>query len=335
MRKSANWLEALEILKRGERTLRRAACGLGLCAAVLAAAALLAAPARAETVGGVSVQTNDTTGLYLRAEPSLQSVAIGTVPSGAYLLVEEVLDDWYKVSWEGQVGYVSAYYAEFSESVMDMYELRATTLGTDVNIRSGASTDAGVVKTLPRAGTEVTVTGVAGSWLQVREAGGAVGFIRSDLVNCASLPALPGAAAAEEETAEVQARPMASPDAGTLGEQIIATAREYIGYNYTWGGMSPETGFDCSGFVNYIYQLYGYSMERVAQNIYNTNGTYVSWDQLQPGDLLFFGYGSSITHVGLYAGDGRMVHSSTYRTGVIEVSLEYAGMNYIGAKRII
>ena len=111
-----------------------------------------------------------------------------------------------------------------------------------------------------------------------------------------------------------------------------------MGYRYTWGGMSPDTGFDCSGFVNYIYKLYGYSMNRVAQDIYSGSGTYVSKDQLQPGDILCFGYGpTSVGHVGLYIGNNQMVHASNSRTGVIitDLSNTYYTNNYVGAKRIV
>lgn len=286
-------------------------------AAAALAVALLATPALADTIGGATVRTNDT-GLNLRAGANTDSSVLAEVPDGSFLLVEETRDGWYKVVYNGIAGYVSADYAGFSETLDGTYGFAAATKGTNVNLRAGAGTDAGVVKRLDAAGSALTVTGVAGNWLRVREAGGAEGYIRSDLVSYQS---------------------GASPSvAATVGEQIAATAKQYLGYRYTWGGKSPETGFDCSGFANYIYGLYGYSLERVAQSIYNANGSEVGWEELQPGDLMFFGYSArSVTHVGIYAGNGEMIHASTYNVGVILTELEGSRYprTFVGGKRIV
>ena len=108
-------------------------------------------------------------------------------------------------------------------------------------------------------------------------------------------------------------------------------------YPYVYGGMSPS-GFDCSGFVNYVYKLNGYSMYRVAKDIYYNNGTYVEKANLLPGDLLFFSNSSeSVGHVGIYIGNNQMIHASTSRTGVIisDLGSSYYIQHYVGAKRII
>ena len=95
-----------------------------------------------------------------------------------------------------------------------------------------------------------------------------------------------------------------------------------MGAPYVYGGMSPS-GFDCSGFVNYVYKLCGYSMSRVASSIYNNNGTYVEKANLQIGDLVFFASNSSsIGHVGIYIGNGQFIHASSSRSrGVIHSTL--------------
>ena len=101
--------------------------------------------------------------------------------------------------------------------------------------------------------------------------------------------------------------------------------------------MSPS-GFDCSGFVNYVYKQHGYSMNRVAKDIYYGNGTYVEKANLQPGDLLFFSNSSeSVGHVGIYMGGNQMIHTSTSQTGVIisDITSNYYIQHYVGAKRII
>lgn len=291
-----------------------------LCAGTLAAA-LLVVPVLADTIGGAKVSAGGS-GLNLRSEASMSSASLELVPDGAFLLVEEALDGWYKVVYDGKSGYVSADYALFSETLDGVDGFSAATSGSAVNLRSGAGTSYGVVKCLWSLGTALSVTGVSGNWLKVRDAGGSEGYVRSDLLSYGAPTAI--------------AAPPADVGAA-VGEQLVATAKQYLGYPYSWGGMSPSDGFDCSGFANYIYNLYGYSLERVAQSIYIHDGTSVGKDELRPGDLLFFGSGTgSIDHVGIYAGNNQMVHSSNYDTGVVLSELEgHYYKTLVGAKRII
>ena len=133
----------------------------------------------------------------------------------------------------------------------------------------------------------------------------------------------------------------ASSSSGSASGSGTATdianfAMSFVGYSYVWGGTSPSTGFDCSGLMYYVLTQYGYSMKRVA-NDQLTQGTAISRDDLQVGDLVFFGYGSYANHVGMYIGNGNFVHASTPSTGVRVNSLNetYYNTRYIGARRII
>lgn len=283
-------------------------------ALVVLLCALLSMSAQAATIGGATVKTMNT-GLNLRAQASTSAGCLAIVPNGAFVLVEEQLPGWYKVCYNGMAGYVSADYLSFSESLDGTYTFTgAVTTGSNVNLRALPGTDSARLKCINPAGSALTVIGVSGAWLHVRDAVGTEGYIRSDYVRY--------------QNGETKSE----------GEKIVATALQYQGYRYKWAGSDPSTGFDCSGFVNYVYKLYGYSMERTAQNIYNTNGSAVSKEDLQPGDLVFFGWGAgSITHVGLYIGDGQFIHASTSSTGVIisELDSKYYTQKYVGAKRLI
>ena len=124
----------------------------------------------------------------------------------------------------------------------------------------------------------------------------------------------------------------------SLGEEIVAFAKNYIGTRYVWGGMTPA-GFDCSGFMNYILNNFGISINRVSRDIAR-NGVAVSRNELQPADLVFFSAnpGSShITHVGMYIGGGQFIHSSTWNSGVIISSMTSAYNNprFVTARRVI
>ena len=286
----------------------------GFCVTLLLTV-LLAVAACAVTVGGGTVTGSDVR-LRTGADTSTDANIIRQMNKGTFLLVEETLGGWYKVAYDGVEGYVSADYFSFSETLDGTYTFGAETLGTDINLRSAASTSSAVTKRIAAKGTKLTVTGVSGAWLRVTDALGVSGYIRSDYVRYSDGIGTPQ----------------------TTGAQLAETAGKYLGCAYRWGGTSPKTGFDCSGFVNYIYGQYGYELDRTAQDIYSNNGTAVSRDALQPGDVLCFGYGAkSITHVGIYTGGNLMVHASTSSTGVItsEIDSAYYSRMYVGAKRIL
>lgn len=121
------------------------------------------------------------------------------------------------------------------------------------------------------------------------------------------------------------------------GSRIVATAAQYLGTPYAYGGQSPD-GFDCSGFVYYVFNQHGYSLPRTAASQYN-KGVAVDKDNLQVGDLVFFAIGGSgINHVGIYSGNGQFIHSSSPRNGgVVYSSINdgYYGSYYTGARRIL
>ncbi len=119
-------------------------------------------------------------------------------------------------------------------------------------------------------------------------------------------------------------------------QSVIDLAESFLGTPYVWGGTTPK-GFDCSGFVQYVYGKSGYSITRTTYTQWENDGVSVSRDDLEPGDLIYFGYGNSPSHVGMYVGDGMMIHSP--RTGdVIKYSTIESGYYdncYLGARRII
>lgn len=122
----------------------------------------------------------------------------------------------------------------------------------------------------------------------------------------------------------------------TLADAIIETAKTYIGTRYQWGGTGPG-GFDCSGFMFYIWSKHGFTMNR-SSRCQAQQGVFVARSDLERGDLVFFGHGSNITHVGMYIGGGKFIHSSSDRTGGVRLCSLYAsqgGMVFITARRII
>ena len=114
-------------------------------------------------------------------------------------------------------------------------------------------------------------------------------------------------------------------------EEIVDFALQFVGNPYVWGGTSLTGGADCSGFVLSVLSEFGYSLPRVAVDQYNAS-TKKDISALEPGDLVF--YGSGITHVALYIGDGQIVHAANSRLGIIVSDITWmnpvAGGTYIG-----
>jgi cell wall-associated NlpC family hydrolase len=112
--------------------------------------------------------------------------------------------------------------------------------------------------------------------------------------------------------------------------QAVGIALQYLGIPYVWGGSSPSTGFDCSGFVMYVFAQLGVSLPHHAASIYGY-GTPVSRDQLAPGDLVFF---SGLGHMGIYIGGNQFIHAPHTGDVVKISSMDERWGSYVGAKRL-
>ena len=113
-----------------------------------------------------------------------------------------------------------------------------------------------------------------------------------------------------------------SSSVGAFRDSLVARARAQIGTRYKLGGTVPERGFDCSGLVRFVAKAFDITLPRTARQ-QATMGTAVPRDlaAMKPGDLLTFGKGKTVSHIGIYVGDGRFVHASTSSRKVIETSL--------------
>ncbi len=127
-----------------------------------------------------------------------------------------------------------------------------------------------------------------------------------------------------DAAAEAPRKPFAalSASAQALRDSVVARAKAQLGVRYRLGGTAPERGFDCSGFIRFVLAAFDVSLPRTAHQQAGA-GVPVAKDvaALQPGDLLTFGRGTRITHVGLYVGEGRMIHASTSKRRIIETSV--------------
>jgi cell wall-associated NlpC family hydrolase len=125
----------------------------------------------------------------------------------------------------------------------------------------------------------------------------------------------------------------APPADASRGAQVVAIAMRYLGVPYKWGGASPSTGFDCSGFTMYVFAQIGVSLPHYAAAQYGL-GRAVSRSELEPGDLVFF---RGLGHMGMYIGGGNFIHSP--QTGdvvkISSLSEPYRVANWVGARRVL
>ena len=264
------------------------------------------------------------TSLNIRSGSGTDYDRVTVVSRGTILVIlEKTSSEWYKVNYNGAVGYVSSEYLT-NELTAENFNATGTITASDVRMRSQPHTDSGVLG-LYQNGTQVAVIGINNGWYKVQYSG-LTGYIRSDLMEITGAPAA-GSAVSDSSSGD-----------SSLGQQIANLALQYLGYSYVYGAESPSCGFDCSGLVYYVYGQFGYSMERRASMQYAYNGYSVSKDSLQQGDLVFFSSdGVGVTHVGIYIGDGQFIHASTSNTGVIISSLgsSYYTRVWWGAKRVV
>jgi cell wall-associated NlpC family hydrolase len=127
-------------------------------------------------------------------------------------------------------------------------------------------------------------------------------------------------------------RAHAATRAGVTGERAVHFARRLLCVPYRWGGTSPRSGFDCSGFVRYVFEHFGIDLPHSSYAQFGA-GRRVPRRALRPGDLVFF---DGLGHVGLYVGSGRFIHAPHSGTRVsIDRLGGWYGAGYDGARRLV
>jgi cell wall-associated NlpC family hydrolase len=125
-----------------------------------------------------------------------------------------------------------------------------------------------------------------------------------------------------------------------LRDSLVARGREAIGIRYLLGGSNPLVGLDCSALIRHVVSAFDISLPRTAQEQARMGRAIPrERSQMKPGDLLTFGSGKRITHIGLYVGEGRFIHASTSQRRVIESSLDAKGSSLVrqwrGVRRLV
>lgn len=204
-----------------------------------------------------------------------------------------------------------------TEEPCDFGQYYGVVTATSLNVREYASTDAPIVATLSE-GTYVHVNWLEPDWVCVAYNGdGSRAWVSAEFI------------AVYEGTV---------PEYNTsAGQAAVEVAKQFLGVPYVYGGTSPS-GFDCSGLMQYVYRSLGYNINRVAADQMK-NGIPVSREDLQPGDLIGFYSspgGGYVSHIGMYVGDGMMIHAPHTGDVVRYASIDgHFGARFAGARRII
>ena len=264
----------------------------------------------AESEQAVAVGATTGSSLRLREEPSTSASIVTTLNKGvAVAILADEADGWYKISYNGKSGFVSADYMVVDQD--NVFSSYGRTNGDGVNVRAGASTDSEVLATVNK-GTVVTVNGFDNGWYDVTCEYGTEGYIHSDFLDLTS--------------------------SNSSSSDIVDSAMQHLGTRYVYGGAS-SSGFDCSGFTMYMYKQLGYSLPHTATGQWQSGiGTKVySISELQPGDLVFFNdpsrnAGKACSHAGIYIGNGQHIHASSSKNGVVisDLTSGYYNRYFIG-----
>lgn len=285
--------------------------------AVLAGLALLAGtavlPADAATKTGVA-----TTTVNIRSGPSTNAKIIGGLVRGQRIGVTGTASSgWVKVRFNRRTAYMFGKYVNRTGKKLPSGPTKISKSGTKIttenlNVRSGPGTRYGIVGSLAE-GTSLTITGTF--------KGGFAQFRYGSALRWVSLTYL------AKSSSSVKA-PTASPAPSNRGEIALAFARSQLGKPYKFGAEGPSS-YDCSGLTQTSWARAGVAIPRVTTTQYKF-GTKVAKADLKLGDLVFF-YGPSPSHVGLYAGQGMIIHAPRPGKKVEYTKISY--MPYAGARR--
>jgi len=259
------------------------------------------------------------TKVNVRTSPDISS-SIVTKLSNSTVSVIDKADGWYKISFNKKTGWVSSSYIK-------LITQKGAVNANGVNFRGNASTDAKIIAALDK-GTAVEILDTESGWHKVK-VGSKVGYVATKFISSSK---------STDKTSRSTTAETSDVSDDSEDNDVTVFARKYVGVRYVYGGKSPD-GFDCSGFVGYVYRHFGVSLSSSSASMFS-DGVKVSKRELRAGDILFFDAAArrsagKIDHVGIYLGGDKFIHASTSNGRVLVQTLsEYKG-TYIGARRVL
>ena len=285
--------------------------------------------------------------VVVRQQPTTDSNQVDILQYGSKVTVNGIVGDFYRINYNGDNFYVHSDFV-IGDMIYSVQKIEAETVEdsekstfgtviseTGLNLRVEASSDADVLKVISK-NSVVDILESNGEWTKVL-ARGQEGYVNTDflVIQTGVRPEEP------EEVVEEEVASAPSAANNSLADQIIAYGKQFLGTPYSWGGTNLKRGVDCSGFVYAVMKDHGVYLSRSSRDQIH-NGTRVSKDNLQKGDLVFFDTtgpnNGAISHVGIYMGDGQFIHSSSGKQWGITISSlseAYYIRTYVGACRVL
>lgn len=276
--------------------------------------------------------------LNVRQEPDIGAAKIGYISRGENVSLLEDCGEWLKVQYtEQSVGYVSAEYVVVAETFI--YAKSIEEEQAELAAQRALAERAREMEEAARqeaAAAEQNGTAGGESAAQSGQDGGVPAGTDTALggQTAGGIPETgTDAVGAGEESIDLTGQ--VYTDSGELRDAIVEYAMQYLGNVYVHGGKSLDSGTDCSGFTCFIYADFGYSISRTPSGQLSSAGRSIDYSEIQPGDIICYtsNGGRSCTHVGLYIGDGQIIHAANSRKGVIISAADYSTI--MGVKNVI
>jgi len=278
-------------------------------------------------------------GTKIYITPLINSIVLSTIETEIKIEVNSEVNGWSYIIVDNIKGWVRTDRIQ-EKNEEDVEENLSQKIGyisanDFVTFREEPDTSSNAISRLNR-NTQVSVLKVEDDWAKV-EYDGAVGYVLNKYISDRKVEATSRSSVNRTVKYDNTTQGTDTHSQGNAtGEEIVAFARQFLGYKYVYGGSSPS-GFDCSGFTTYVYKHFGYSLTRTAAS-QASNGRGVKKADMQPGDIICFANSkgsTNIGHVGIYIGDGKFIHAANSRKGVIISNVDGAGFYYVCARRIV
>jgi cell wall-associated NlpC family hydrolase len=283
----------------------------------------------------------------IREEASTEAKVLTTLEKGSKVTVLSESEDWTKVKYEGAVGWVFSDFLDVKEVIKKPVATSGIVTVETLNVRSKADLDAGVVTKL-KEGDKISILLKSDDWYKIKSSDGETGWVYAEYISTRKTSVSKATKTSRGDEVDRSVVPVEdesvpdendSQDDKTTGQEIVEYAKNFLGTSYVYGGDSPKEGFDCSGFVKYVYAHFGIGLERSSTD-QSSQGVRVKKANLRVGDLVFFdtnGGHNRINHVGIYIGNGKFIHASSprYDVTITELSEDYYARSYMTSRRII
>ena len=251
--------------------------------------------------------------LNIREKP-VDGNLVGKLSNHAACEVLDIEDGWAHIKSGKVEGYVSTEFLLTGPKALllaqEVIEPVAIVSGDGLKVREQPSINTPVI-TFVSKGEELIVLDQMDGWIKV-DLDGEEAYVSADYVKVED----------KLQTAVSMKDLLQEYGVQSTRAQLVEYAKQFIGNRYVWGGVSLTKGVDCSGFTMQIYKKYGISLPHHAASQANY-GTRVTAETIRPGDLIFYSKGGRINHVGIYIGNGQVLHASSPRTGIKISSMYY------------